>query len=770
MAVPYHTHTFDIPTATNAEAAAGTRSDVALTPSNMQSVVDNLGASTGYPTIAIAEAANIPPPVHAIEVYGDATVGDGLGGLYIDTNNGASETFISGDGRTWYLAADIREERLTSALAAKINGAAQKAQNLADLTDKAAARLNLKIPVYVADRTTLKALDTTKDAITYLKEDGREGIFEWTAGDFSAQITADTQEGVYIKADAIASTAGAWVRSGVVEVLPKWFGAAVDGVTDDTVKIQAAATIAGLIGADLRFTAGQHVFDPANGTALSMATYAYGDASLQACLVLPYKTRVRTAGTATEFLFTNMNSTTSVGIAIAEDGATGAGFSQKAFTCDEVLIRAIGAHGRYGIVAPSNATLLSRKKPIYNLAPKFVGATDDLTIVTYGWTVALLLGDLVGGTIKLIGSYGTYNPNNDDTGQHQSTLFKVKSTVGAYGFDLYFVSNTFRTFIELSDGVEGFQINGEGQGAYYGIDFTNSTGEPGGKIGKVHLNVNKAGVRALNRSGLTIENLQVYRSQAYYDHGLDWSGLEAVASTIRAASVEINHADAPTTPVASSGDPALYNVNSRMARTDSTSPVRIAEWETRSVPIVWTVTGSPDCRAGDGEVNGATTIFAIIGAVTDFKGGDVSVRNVTPTNYFTTDGTADKRRLRFPRNTLIQTLLHDEIAPTAAGTTTLKPRLTVSDLQVAMQAGAGAHTYDVILDHTSAVDGDEIVVKVIGSSSANPTLRICSGSTATVLSSFNSIGGTKRLFCRYVYSAANNLWREIIADSIESTY
>ena len=120
MAVPYHTHTFDIPTATNAEAAAGTRSDVALTPSNMQSVVDSLGILTGYPTIAAAEAAFILPLTHAIEVYGDATVGDGLGGLYIDTNNGASETFISGDGRTWYLAQDIREARLTAPLVNQI--------------------------------------------------------------------------------------------------------------------------------------------------------------------------------------------------------------------------------------------------------------------------------------------------------------------------------------------------------------------------------------------------------------------------------------------------------------------------------------------------------------------------------------------------------------------------------------------------------------------------------------------------------------------------
>lgn len=98
-----------------------------------QGMFDSAGVSAGFPTIDAAEAANIPVVVHAIEVYGSATVGDGLGGLYIDTNNGASETFISGDGRTWYLAADVNPDRLTAATIALFATSAQGA-----LADKAA--------------------------------------------------------------------------------------------------------------------------------------------------------------------------------------------------------------------------------------------------------------------------------------------------------------------------------------------------------------------------------------------------------------------------------------------------------------------------------------------------------------------------------------------------------------------------------------------------------------------------------------------------------
>lgn len=179
-----------------------------------QSMFDSAGVTTGYPTISAAELTNIPVPIHAILVFGDNTVGDGAGGLFIDTDNGSSITFISGDGRTWYLAKDISEDRLVSALASKINGAMQKAQNLNDVADKASARLNLKLPTYVADRTELKALDTSKDTLATLKEAGRVGEFIFDAANFSAEVAEDTHEIGYVApASAPTGAGGAWLRN-----------------------------------------------------------------------------------------------------------------------------------------------------------------------------------------------------------------------------------------------------------------------------------------------------------------------------------------------------------------------------------------------------------------------------------------------------------------------------------------------------------------------------------------------------------------------------
>lgn len=99
-------------------------------------------------------------------------------------------------------------------------------------------------PIYVDTRTELKAVDTTQDKAAILTEADRGGLFVWRLGDYSAQLAADTAEGVYIKADAIASASGAWVRleslnnSSGWNVL--WFGAVGDGATNDTSSIQAA--------------------------------------------------------------------------------------------------------------------------------------------------------------------------------------------------------------------------------------------------------------------------------------------------------------------------------------------------------------------------------------------------------------------------------------------------------------------------------------------------------------------------------------------------
>ncbi|MBR0855675.1 right-handed parallel beta-helix repeat-containing protein [Bradyrhizobium liaoningense] len=95
------------------------------------------------------------------------------------------------------------------------------------------------------DRTALKTLDTTVTKTAHLREAGREGVFIWRSGiDYSALVAADPEEGIYIKANAIAASAGAWVRNrtpGIYDV--KWFGAKGDNSTNDYPKLQATVNL-----------------------------------------------------------------------------------------------------------------------------------------------------------------------------------------------------------------------------------------------------------------------------------------------------------------------------------------------------------------------------------------------------------------------------------------------------------------------------------------------------------------------------------------------
>lgn len=75
------------------------------------------------------------------------------------------------------------------------------------------------------DRNAVAALNTAEVTKVILLEQNSSGLFNWIAGDFSALVTADVNEGIYIASDANPTgDAGAWVRSFTGDVDPRWFG------------------------------------------------------------------------------------------------------------------------------------------------------------------------------------------------------------------------------------------------------------------------------------------------------------------------------------------------------------------------------------------------------------------------------------------------------------------------------------------------------------------------------------------------------------------
>lgn len=151
-------------------------------------------------------------------------------------------------------AGDIAAAQGYAVAAAASTLAAQDAEDGAEAAY--AATLTLVPNFFPTTRTALKAANTVAVTSAYLKETGREGQFVWLAGNYSTQIAADTAEGVYIKADAIAATAGAWVRVVPGTINPMWFGPAGDGATNDYAALFCANAIAVIMGRRILFDRG----------------------------------------------------------------------------------------------------------------------------------------------------------------------------------------------------------------------------------------------------------------------------------------------------------------------------------------------------------------------------------------------------------------------------------------------------------------------------------------------------------------------------------
>ena len=118
--------------------------------------------------------------------------------------------------------------------------ATHAAAHTAILEALTSAPIEAPLPVVVTHRDVLSALASADAA--YLTETGREGMFVWGASDLSAEVTADTEQGIYVPPSSDTTGAsGAWKRVVHGFLMPEWFGATGDGTTDDTTAWQALA-------------------------------------------------------------------------------------------------------------------------------------------------------------------------------------------------------------------------------------------------------------------------------------------------------------------------------------------------------------------------------------------------------------------------------------------------------------------------------------------------------------------------------------------------
>lgn len=99
------------------------------------------------------------------------------------------------------------------------------------------------IAIPVSSRSLLKAIDTSRQIDAFLCEGDRFGYFRFDTTDHAADVSADTEEGLFIAPTADATGAsGAWVRQwDGISGRPEWFGAIVNSQASEALAANQAA-------------------------------------------------------------------------------------------------------------------------------------------------------------------------------------------------------------------------------------------------------------------------------------------------------------------------------------------------------------------------------------------------------------------------------------------------------------------------------------------------------------------------------------------------
>lgn len=97
-----------------------------------------------FDTALAASMATIKPTIQAILTGGYSVPDDGRGGLFVSYDTGSDDTFVSGDGRTWWRAADVSQARLAGELLATVT----RPESFLKYRKKVAKNLPIRFPDY----------------------------------------------------------------------------------------------------------------------------------------------------------------------------------------------------------------------------------------------------------------------------------------------------------------------------------------------------------------------------------------------------------------------------------------------------------------------------------------------------------------------------------------------------------------------------------------------------------------------------------------------
>ncbi len=153
-----------------------------------------------------------------------------------------------------------------------------------DVAGRVAVDVAERVVAAVGKVYTLAALalqprtDASGARTVYLDLGGRSGNFTWTVGDYSAEVAADTEQGVYVQADGVPASEGAWKRQSDQKTIEQFgdlsaadaFYTAGGKLNFDVGEKVVSSTIQKNVLTTWTGQNGERVADPGEGTVISL--------------------------------------------------------------------------------------------------------------------------------------------------------------------------------------------------------------------------------------------------------------------------------------------------------------------------------------------------------------------------------------------------------------------------------------------------------------------------------------------------------------------
>lgn len=555
------------------------------------------------------------------------------------------------------------------------------------------------LPTYAALR-----LYTGQATIVNISNKGIQGLFYLDSSD-----TTTTDNGGTV----IVGGANRWKRYYSGDVNVTWFGAAVDGVTDDTDAVNAATAFCSANG-------GGTVLFPTG-----ICRIGTGGIKVKSNVLLKGcgadNTYIQVAGSPT---------TTCIEFSLHPADFNYGGVENLTIRNSGLCLA--------GITTPSDEAGFVRAQRWYFDRLHFRGS-DMLTF--------LEVGDCVQGTITNTQIRAGYKATIADAGQNQTTGVKLNGVRGNVGcrVDGLMIVGT-RVGFQATGSAEGYFFqNTEVVGSWIGALVDSDPSKPGGFIDNIHFNCSYRCVDLKRRRAANIGDIQCYREFTYFKHGLGWSGVSILDSsqiTIDSLMVRVG----PSFP-------DLADIAALRCVTSSKISVgQILSTEPGTMGLALKATDSSGIRIGSITGEGIPGWAEILGTSSNIAIGEVIDVGAQSTRPLVFGASTSRQNVKPPRTSGVREYV--EVTYTAATEVNMSPRVDSPSRRLNVNRGSGAYVVNVNLQSTYAVNGDEFKFKVNVAANANATLNFIDAANSVTRKSIVATTAAQIRILKFLFNGA----------------